>query len=119
MVLLPTGFFFDMQMITTKEELIQLVKESPALAIYFFNDNCAPCISLRPKVAELIQEKFPNINLIYIDSLAFPEIPASFNVFSNPALLVFFEGKEYIRKSKYMSIPELHSEIERIYKMVF
>ena len=93
-----------MQMITTKEELIQLVKESPALAIYFFNDNCAPCISLRPKVAE---------------SLAFPEIPASFNVFSNPALLVFFEGKEYIRKSKYMSIPELHSEIERIYKMVF
>ena len=105
--------------IENKAELIKQIENEKAIAVYFYNDNCAPCISLRPKVADLISESFPEIKLHYIDSLAFPEIPASYNVFSNPALLIFFEGKEYIRKSKYMSIPELHSEIERIYNMLF
>ena len=27
--------------------------------------------------------------------------------FASPVILVFFEGKEYIRKSKYVSVPEI------------
>jgi hypothetical protein len=48
-----------------------------------------------------------------------PELAGEFHVFANPTLLVFFEGKEYIRKSKYVSIPELQSEIGRLYGMIF
>ncbi len=54
-----------------------------------------------------------------LDTLAHPELAGEFQVFANPTLLVFFEGKEYIRKSKYVSLPELEKEIGRLYNLVF
>jgi len=32
---------------------------------------------------------------------------------------VFFEGREYVRKSKYIGTSELAQEIDRLYQMVF
>lgn len=95
------------------------IKQETALLVYFKNDNCAPCKVLRPKVQELIDADFPKLKFIVVDSMLHPELAGEFNVFANPTLLVFFEGKEYIRKSKYVSIPELRSEIGRLYGMMF
>ena len=90
-----------------------------AVVLYFYNDNCAPCISLRPKVEKLVADKFPMIHLLWINSLVNPEIPANFGVFANPAILLFFEGKEFKRFSKYISIDELSDSISRYYSLVF
>ena len=91
----------------------------PALLLYFKNDHCAPCVALRPKVRELVERHFPRMEMLVIDTLAQPELAGEFQVFANPTLLVFFEGKEYIRKSKYVSLPELEQEIGRLYNLVF
>lgn len=105
----------SMQLYEIKNEIDQ----TQALALYFYNDNCQPCLVLRPKVKDLIESKFPKMDLHFINSVNEPELNAAFNIFSNPVLLVFFEGKEYIRKSKYMSVTELEDEIGRIYTLVF
>lgn len=89
------------------------------LIAYFYSDNCAPCISLRPKVKELLANDYPKMNLYFINSEKFPKIPAEFGIFSSPTLLVYFDRKEYLRKSKYISIPELSQGIERLYNMMF
>ena len=101
------------------QELRSRVQSEAAILIYFKNDNCAPCLVLRPKVKELIDESFPNIEMIVIDSVEQPEFAGEFQVYANPTLLVFFEGKEYIRKSKFVTIPQLQAEIGRIYEMMF
>ncbi len=67
----------------------------------------------------LVQKDFPEMALEFINSADYPNITAHYSVFSNPTILVFFEGKEYVRKSKYVSIPELQTAIERIYTMMF
>lgn len=100
-------------------EIQNLITKKPAALLYFYNDNCAPCVMLRPKVQEMVKDYFPNIQLYLINAEQFPATSAQFGVFSSPTLLVFFEGKEYIRESKNISISELHSKIERIYNMVF
>lgn len=87
--------------------------------LYFKNDQCGPCKVLRPKVQELIETKFPKLELIVVDSIQNPALSGEFQVFANPTLLVFFDGKEYIRKSKYVSIGELETEIGRLYAMMF
>ena len=74
------------------EELRGRVESEPAVLIYFKNDNCAPCLVLRPKVKELIDEFFPNIEMIVIDSVQQPEFAGEFQVYANPTLLVFFDG---------------------------
>jgi thioredoxin-like negative regulator of GroEL len=105
--------------LVTKNELQEIIQREDALIIYFYNDNCAPCISLRPKVKKMVKEEFPKMKIFFINSEKHPEMTAQHSVFANPTLLVFFDGKEFIRKSKYVSIPELSQSIERIYNLMF
>ena len=95
------------------------IQDEAAVLVYFKNDQCAPCKALRPKVEGLLSDTYPKIKFVIVDSVEHPELNGEFQVFANPTLLVFFDGKEYIRKSKYVSIPELKEEIGRLYTMMF
>jgi thiol-disulfide isomerase/thioredoxin len=100
-------------------EIRNLISDKTAVLLYFYNDNCAPCKVLRPKVKELVETDFPNIEFRLINAEKYPVTSAEYGVFASPTLLVFIEGKEYIRESKNISISELHEKIERYYNMVF
>jgi len=100
-------------------EIQKLINEKTAVLLYFYNDNCAPCKILRPKVQLMVEADFSNIEFRLINAEQNTALSAQFGVFASPTLIVFFEGKEYIRESKNISISELHDKIERIYNMVF
>lgn len=101
------------------DEFLQLKEKEAALLAYFSTDICNVCKVLKPKVEELITAKFPQIKLAYIKSDKLPEVAAQNQVFAAPTLLIFFEGREYIRKSRNIGIGELEREIERPYSMIF
>jgi thioredoxin 1 len=101
------------------EEFQSFIKEKPAVMLYFYNDNCAPCKVLRPKVQEMVESDFPNLEFRLINTEHQLALAAQLGVFAAPTILCFFEGKEYIRESKNISISELHDKIERIYNMIF
>jgi thioredoxin 1 len=98
-------------------QLLETIKNEPSILVYFQNDNCPPCLSLRPKIEEMIKNDFPKMKLVFVDSAANPTLSADFKVFANPTLLVFFEGQEFIRASKYVSVVELKGKIQRLYKI--
>ena len=106
----------ELQQLTQLQEAIT---NDEALLVYFYSNNCAPCKSLRPKVEELLTNDYPKMQLYFVNSEHHPDMTAEFGVFSMPTLLVFFDRKEYIRKSKYVSIPELKEGIDRYYQMMF
>jgi thioredoxin 1 len=101
------------------QDIEKLTSEKIAVLLYFYNDNCAPCKVLRPKVQAMAVTDFPEIEFRLINAEQFPATSAQFGVFASPTILAFFEGKEYIRESKNISISELHDKIERIYNMIF
>lgn len=101
------------------EEFLKLKAEEPALLAYFSTEACNVCKVLKPKVAELIQTEFPKIKLVYIKSDKLPEVAAQNQVFAAPTILIYFEGREYIRKSRNIGISELQNEIDRPYSMIF
>lgn len=103
----------------TPEELKEKIAQTPGLVLYFKNDMCAPCMALRPKVEELVQLQFPKMEFLIVDTVEQPLLSSAYNVYANPTILVFFEGREYIRKSKYIGTSELEQEIDRLYRMVF
>ncbi len=105
------------QMIDT--DIQNFIKSNTAVLLYFYNDNCAPCKILRPKVQEMIESDFSEIQFRLINAEHYPATAVQYDVFSSPTLLIFFEGKEYIRESKNISISELHDKTERIYRMIF
>ncbi|MDT8402247.1 MAG: thioredoxin family protein [Bacteroidales bacterium] len=99
--------------------LEERIKKAKALLVYFFNPGCVACKSLQPKVWELASVKFPELEFLSIDASINPSITARAGVYSAPGILVFFEGKEYIRESKYISVGQLEEKILRYYDMVF
>ena len=108
--------FYEIQ---SFEEFLKLKEEEPALLAYFSTEVCNVCKVLKPKIGELVNNEFPKIKLVYIKSEILPELAAQNQVFAAPTILVYFEGKEYIRKSRNIGISELQREIERPYSMIF
>lgn len=103
----------------TKDEILKNLHEQEATLLYFFSNHCAPCSTLRPKVSDLIKNKFPKMNFVLIDAEAEPEFSAKYQVFASPTIILFFDGKETRRFSKFISMAELEQSIERYYKMIF
>lgn len=101
------------------EEFLELKRNEEALLCYFSTEACNVCKVLKPKVAELVEQEFPKIKLVYIQSDKLPELAAQHQVFAAPTILVFFDGREYIRKSRNIGIGELEQEIRRPYSMIF
>jgi thioredoxin-like negative regulator of GroEL len=101
------------------EAFLKHKEEEPALLAYFSTESCNVCKVLKPKVADLIQASFPEIKMVYIQTDKLPEVAAQNQVFAVPTLLVYFEGREYIRKSRNIGIGELEREIDRPYSMIF
>ena len=101
------------------DEFLQLKEKEPALLAYFSTNACSVCKVLKPKVDQLIQSEFPKIKLAYIQSDVLPDVAAQNRVFTAPTILLFFDGRETIRKSRNIGISELQREIARPYSMIF
>lgn len=102
----------------TLDSIQTSIQDELCFALYFSGQDCGVCSVLEPKITEMISQNFPHIKLQSVNAQQFPEIAAYFSVFSVPTFLVFFDSKEFIRKSRNMSIELLKNEIQRPYSMV-
>lgn len=100
-------------------EFLEFLEKEPAILAYFSTDQCNVCKVLKPKVEELLTTHFPQIKMLYVKSDKLPEAAAQNRVFAAPTILVYFDGREYIRKSRNIGVGELKKEIERPYSMIF
>jgi thioredoxin 1 len=105
--------------IKSPEEFNKLILTEPALLAYFSTDTCNVCKVLKPKVENLVQSEFPNLKPLYIKSDVFPNVAGQHRVFAAPTILVFFEGRETIRKIRNIGIEELRKDLDRPYSILF
>lgn len=103
----------------TVETINQTIKENPAVMLYFSAPTCNVCHALKPKLLEAINENFKTFEIVSIDVSTDAEIAAHFSVFAIPTVLVFLDGREFLRKSRHMSVGEVISEIKRPYEIMF
>jgi len=109
----------ELNTVTTLEEFEEILNKNIGVLFYFSTISCNVGEALEPKVLNLLESNFPKISFCFVDMNASPEVSANNNVFVEPTILVFFDGKETIRKSRIISIPELSNAISRIYKLAF
>ena len=108
-----------MEGIYNMEALMAKIETGKGVLLYFSSDSCSVCKVLKPKVAELLHEKFPLMRSLYVDTEKSPVISGQFRVFTIPTILIFFEGKEQVRYSRNISMHQLEASIERSYELVF
>lgn len=107
------------KVITSELEYESIIKENLGVLLYFSRVSCNVGEALEPKVIKLLEEKFPKIPFYFVNMDLTPTIPVKYSVFVEPTIIVVFEGKETIRKSRIISIGDLSNAIDRIYKLAF
>jgi thioredoxin 1 len=101
------------------DSFFEYTNTNKAICFYLSTPECNVCKVLKPKVIEMIESDFKEINFCYVDLNEAKEISGQLSVFSVPTILVYFEGKETIRVSRNVHLEELREQIERYYKIIF
>lgn len=101
------------------EEFKNFTVTNEAALIYFSHEECNVCKVIKPKIQEMIDLQYRKIKMAYSDTVLYPEVAGQNSIFSVPTILVYFDGREYIRKSRNIGIEELSNLIERPYNMIF
>jgi thioredoxin 1 len=102
----------------TLETINQTLQSDDAVMLYFSAPSCNVCHALKPKLIEAISNDFPTFVIESIDISETPEISSHFSVFAIPTVLIFFQGREFLRKSRHMSIGEVVENIRRPYTLM-
>ena len=109
----------SIKQISILEELQSIINKELAVLVYFNTQTCAVGEAVLPKIEGLIKNSFPKIKLLTVDLNFSPEISAHYRAFVEPTILVFYDGKETIRKSRNIGIHELAAAIKRHYQLIF
>ncbi|MET3196569.1 thioredoxin family protein [Bacillus sp. OAE603] len=95
------------------QEIENFITQNKSAIIFVSGLNCAVCDAVFPLVEELIKA-YPSIKLLHTKANEVPELSGQYQVFTVPAILFFFNGKEIARKVRFIREEELIKEFDRL-----
>lgn len=98
----------------TMTEVKQFIAQNRLAFLYVTQPNCSVCHGLLPQLEPLL-EQFEKIATAQMDATEVQEAAGQFSLYTAPVALLFIDGKEYIRKARFIPLQELQYDIERIY----
>lgn len=102
-----------MKIARSMEEVSTLIKNNKFALIYISREACSVCHALLPQVEEVLA-RYPDVQSLHIDADDIPEVAGAYSIFTVPAILVFLEGKEMIRKARFVPVEVFEEEIARL-----
>lgn len=107
----------EFKVLSKMESVEQFIHDNELAFLYISRPNCSVCHGLLPQVKELM-EKYPKIQLGHIDASIVEEVAGRFSVFTVPVLLLFIDGKEYVREARIVHMDLLENKLDKIYQNV-
>lgn len=102
----------------TIQNIQKCIDENMAVMVYFSAPTCNVCHALKPKLLQAIDANFKEFEIQSVDISVNEDIAPHFGVYAIPTVLVFLDGKEFLRKSRHMSVDEVIREIKRPYEIM-
>lgn len=99
------------------QEIEKFITQNKSAIIFVSGINCAVCDAIYPRVKEMIKG-YPTLKLLHTKANEVPELSGQFQVFTVPAILFFFNGKEIARKVRFIREEELIKEFDRLQELV-
>ena len=108
-----------MKTLVELEELEQLINQQPGLVVLFGGEHCGVCQVIKPKLETMLAERYPLLQVVYIDCQQSQSLCAQKSVFSLPVVQVYFDRQRFIEKARSFSLAALLDEIQRPYELFF
>ena len=102
-----------MQIIKTKEEYENILKDSKSVYVDFYADWCGPCKMTGP-VVEALSKVYTDVQFVKVNVDNNPEIASMYGIMSIPTLIGFKEGKEVNKTLGFHPQPELDKLVQEI-----
>jgi thioredoxin 1 len=109
----------ELNQIIKTPDFENIIQNHSSVIVYFYQDKCGVCKTLFPKVKELVQNEFPNMEFIVLAAEQNREIAAQLRMLAVPGIVVFFEGKEFFRSNGLVSLMDLENKIRRYYSLMY
>src|SRR5699024_9163162 len=103
--------------LTTITAVHHFIQNHTLSFLFISQPNCSVCHGLFPQVQRLMMN-YPEIKPGHINAAEVPEVAGAFSVFTAPVLLLFVEGKEYIREARIVQLDLFEEKIDKIYENV-
>ncbi|WP_459502148.1 thioredoxin family protein [Bacillus sp. C1] len=97
----------------TIEELASYIEEQRLLLLFIKTENCGVCDVMLQKVNRLLAG-YQGVENIVISLQDMRAISGKYLVFTAPTVLLFHEGKEILRESRFISL----EKIERVLQLL-
>lgn len=106
-----------MEQVKSLAEIQSFIAENTLTLLYVSREDCSVCHGLLPQIEQLLTN-YPTIKSIRVDADVVPEIAGEYTIFTVPAILVFVEGKEMIRKARFVPIDEFNGQLSKLVSLV-
>jgi len=103
--------------LTTIDEVDSFIDQHQLSFIYISRPDCSVCHGLLPQVQSLM-EKYPEIQLGHVNADEVEVIAGRFFIFTVPVLLLFVDGKEYIREARIVHMDQFDEKVRKIYNHI-
>jgi thioredoxin-like negative regulator of GroEL len=104
----------DWEHLANMEEIDAFIESNELAFLYISRPDCSVCHALKPQVQTLLQN-YPQIKCGHIDADETEAVAGKFSIFTVPVLLLFVEGKEYIREARIVHLDLLEEKLDKIY----
>ena len=99
--------------LTTMSEIDQFIETNRLAFLFLSKPNCSVCESLLPQIKP-VMKKYPVVKTAHVNTELVPEVAGRFSIFTVPVLILFYEGKEYLREARIVPINPFEKKIKRI-----
>ena len=100
-------------------EALEEAIATDAALLYVSAPNCNVCDALKPKVEALFTKSFPKVKLFEANIADVPELAGRLQIMSAPAIVLFFDGKEFAREGRNVSLELFAQKVAKIYDLYF
>ncbi len=98
----------------TGEDLDRIVSESEVpVVVDFYADWCGPCKIIAPMLDELARERMGQLLVAKLNTDHSPAVTTRFGVRGIPTLIIFRDGKEFLRQTGAVQRTMLDTLVER------
>jgi len=98
-------------------DLNQLLSKNSIILFYISHEECSVCKSLKPKIVEMIENNFSEIEFHYIDINKTPEVASQLLAMTVPTIILYIDRKEYLRIGRNVSVEILKEKINRLLEL--
>lgn len=91
-------------------QIINFKMNQKPFIMFFYTEDCGVCHALLPRLKNLIEDY--DIEMIEIDAIKYPAISGQHQVFTVPTMLVWSEGREVLRESRFFNFDKINRTLE-------